>query len=80
MSVKPWYLASDDIHGIPLSRYIASWYIGGGTQSYHKVQDWLRTLVINDERLTEAEVIMVTNAIINGKLELQESVKDFLAK
>lgn len=81
------------IKGIHVSRYIASWYNVGGTkvrylnktdptkrriESYFA--DWLRTLVINDGHLTEDEVRYITHFAENGKLELQESAKEFLEK
>lgn len=78
--IRPWYLASILVHGIEITRYVSSWYIGGGTQSYHKAKEWLRTLTINGEALSEEEVTLIADCIVTGKLELQDSVKDFLAK
>ena len=78
--MTPWYLASDMIKGIPITRYIAAWYIGGGTQSIHRVRAWLRTLIIDGERLTDDEVETIAECTVTGKLELEESAKRFLKK
>lgn len=43
--------------------------------------DWLRSLVIDGEKLTEAEIDEIWSGTIifeNGKLELQESAKQFI--
>lgn len=72
--MKPWYMASEWINGIPLTRYIASWYIGGGDDNIHTVREWLRSLVINGRHLTEEEVALIAEATVTGKLELEDSV------
>lgn len=74
---KVWYEASEDINGIPLTRYIASWYIAGGKRNIHAIREWLRTLVINGRNLTEDEVQLIADCTVSGKLELEESVKAF---
>ena len=74
---KAWYEASEDINGIPLTRYIASWYIAGGKRNIHAIREWLRTLVINGRNLTDDEVQLIADCTVSGKLELEESVKNF---
>ncbi len=76
--MSPWYLASDMINGIPLTRYIASWYIAGGTPYRPKIRKWLESLIINGRHLTEEEVEVITECVAIGKLELQESAKKFV--
>lgn len=76
--MKFWFNASDDVRGIPLTRYVASWYAAGGRQDRNKVEAWLRSLVINGSHLTEDEVVLVAEATVNGKFELQESAKRFV--
>ncbi len=81
------------IKGIHVSRYIASWYNVGGTRvryfnktepTHRRIEttfaDWLRTLIINGEHLTEDEVRYITNFAENGKLELEHSAEKFLEK
>ena len=81
------------IKGIYVSRYIASWYNVGGTRvrylnktepTHRRVEttfaDWLRTLDINGEHLTEDEVRYITNFAENGKLELEHSAMKYLEK
>ena len=78
--MKPWYAMSEDIKGIPVSRWIASWYIGGGSQSKPMVKRWLKTIVVDGEPFTEEEINTLSECIVCGKLELQESVKKFIAQ
>lgn len=81
------------IRGIHVSRYVASWYNVGGKiyggyatkvdpitkkRITHRFHDWLRTLVIDSEHLTEEEIYYIHYYATNGKLELQESAKKFL--
>ncbi len=73
-----WYMASDEVRGIPITRYVASWYIAGGKHSPVQVREWLKSLIINDEHLNEDEVALLFECILNGKLELEESVKRFI--
>lgn len=79
------------IRGIHVSRYIASWYNVGGTEkryvnktdsSKRRIEnvfsDWLRTLVIDGEHLTEDEVRYIDAYRQNGKLELETLAKRFI--
>lgn len=77
--MAPWYLASDMIKGIPITRYIASWYIAGGTQSIHRVREWLKTLIIDGEHLSDDEIDLIAECTVTGKLELEGSAKRFLS-
>ena len=74
------------IRGIHISRYIASWVrVGGTIGRAHRhlgnscaFTDWLRTLEIDNEHLTDDEVWQIYRFATNGKLELQESAKRFI--
>lgn len=76
--MKPWYAWSDSVRGIPVTRYVASWYIAGGKQNYIQVRAWLESL-FSDEPLNEDELYELAECIVNGKLELQEHAKAFIA-
>ena len=78
--MKPWYAMSESIRGIPVTRYVASWYIGGGIRSINSVRKWLKSLMIDGEHLTDEEVETIAQCTVNGKLELEVSAKRFLAK
>jgi len=78
--MKPWYAMSESVRGIPMTRFVASWYIGGGYQNIHQVRKWLKSLIIDGEQLTDEEIEVIAQCIVNGKLELESSAKRFLAK
>lgn len=71
---------------ILMDRFPASWRNAGGRISgiprYDgKYIDWLKTLVVNGEPLTEEEVDEIyryTQELNCGKLELEISAKEFL--
>lgn len=71
------------IRGIYISRYVASWTNSGGTftrvRQKCSLKDWLRTLSIDGEKLTEDEIQRIWNYATNGKMELEHSAKDFLS-
>ena len=75
-----WYEASEWIKNIPVTRYIASYYIGGGRSSYKEARAWLEQLVIDGDKLTEKEVTLIATCIVEGMLELQENVNMFLLR
>lgn len=66
------------IKGIYVSRYIASWLHEKVRMSI-AFKQWLRTLVIDGEHLTEDEVDYIYNFATNGKLELQENASFFIS-
>ena len=76
------------IRGIHISRYIASWInvrvpIERAYRGLNRTGlfiDWLRSLVINGEHLTEDEVWRIYNFASNGKLELESSAKQFIKR
>ena len=76
--MKPWYSASEEIRGIPLTRFVASWYIAGGERSVPKMWDWLSSIEIDGEHLTNEEIDLIVQCATNGKLELEESAQDFI--
>ena len=78
--MTPWYLTSETIKNIPITRYIASWYIAGGNRSIHRIREWLKTLIIDGEHLSDDEIELIAECAVNGKLELEGSAKRFLSK
>lgn len=74
------------IRGIHISRYVASWVKSGGTLACRGKNDavdfrrWLKSLIIDGERLTDEEVRQVYNYATNGKLELEEDAKRFIVE
>ena len=75
---KQWYNLSEEIHGIPVTRFIASWYRMGGGPYSDEIEEWLETLSIDGEKLTNDEVVMVAQCATIGKLELEISAKNFI--
>lgn len=73
-----WYSMSEKVRGIPVTRYIASWYRSGGTNYRSELADWLRTLVVDGEPLTNEEVDLIADCATIGKLELELSAKKWL--
>lgn len=62
------------IKGIHISRYIASW-ANTGFPINSLFGDWLETLEIDGERLTEDEIDRIWNFAKCGKCEFQLSAK-----
>ena len=74
---------NDLVKGIHKSRYIASWCNVGGSLKRGdawRFQDWLRSLVIDGEHLTEDEVMSIYNYATNGKLELESNARLFIIR
>jgi len=73
------------IKGIHCSRYIASWHktkmpIAHASRGYNDSTifiEWLRTLVINGEKLSEDEIWRIQKFATNGKLELEANARAF---
>jgi hypothetical protein len=66
------------INGVHASRYIASWCKAGGhlgrrERGRFDFKDWLESL-----GLTEDEVRHIYNLATNGKLELENSAREFI--
>ena len=68
------------IKGIHISRYVASWTKFRDLHYSELFEAWLRTLIIDGEKLTEDEIRRIVYYADNGKLELQCSVERFLNK
>lgn len=68
-----WENNETKTHGIPYSRYIASWAKKGNGYFGDKFKDWLRSI-----DLTEDEVWEIYDMATNGKLELEDSIKSYL--
>lgn len=80
------------INGIYISRYIASWYKAGGSHTQYRNKsgtgrrvethfaDWLRSLKTDTGELflTEEQVLRIVCFAENGKLELENSAKNFI--
>lgn len=64
------------IHGIRATRYIASFLNEGGNIAW--LEDWLRTLVIDGEKLTDDEILHIRGLAEGGKMELERNAKMFL--
>ena len=76
---------NDIIKGLYISQYIAAWVVSGGTIDGHDLKggkhdfmNWLRSLEINNVKLSEADVKRIASFATNGKLELEFSAKRFL--
>ena len=80
------------IRGIFISQYIASWARKGGKfyerwyydekgklTSTHDFIGYLKSLVIDGEHLTDDEIYKIYSFATNGKLELEELAKDYIA-
>ena len=68
------------IRGIHATRFIASWSKVGGDFSHHRkgrndFEKWLKSLGLNDD-----EVRFIINLATNGKLELENSAREFLTQ
>lgn len=71
------------IRNIHCSRYVASYVKAGGSlrsREAWRFKGWLKSLVIDDEKLSDDEVLYIYNYGTNGKLELEEHAKRFLAE
>lgn len=72
------FVTKNMVHGIPTERFIASWYIAGGKNDRPKIEKWLQSITIDGKHLNEDEVDRLAAAITNGKMELEESARDFV--
>ena len=66
-----------NIKGIYISRYCASWIKAGGQRFDHYFIEWLTSLEIDGEKLTLPEINEIRNYAQNGKLELEDSARNF---
>lgn len=69
--------------GIHPTRFIMSWVRMGGTFSrrglgYDDFKDWLKTLIIDGRPLSEDDIYHITFLASNGKMELEDSAKNFI--
>ena len=65
------------INGIHKSRYIASWLKAGGTLYYGNDFDDFFTWLLS-EGMTENEAHEIVFLAMNGKMELENSAKQFM--
>lgn len=65
------------IEGIHISRFVASWVNKGGKLNF-EFKEWLKTLTINERKLTDEEIQDIYNFGTNGKLELEILATKFL--
>ena len=70
------------VKGIHISRYIMSWARVGGPLNYrgkgYTFGEWLETLEIDGSKLSEEEIHDIMFIAQNGKLELEESAREFI--
>lgn len=68
------------IKGIYMSRYLASWMKANDGKVFHRwdFEEWLETLVIDEEKLSQEEIRDIVSYATNGKLELEISALAFL--
>lgn len=76
------------IRNMYASQYIAAWYnIGGKNNRYYvkndarshsDFKDWLESLIIDGEHLTDDEIRYIDNLRSCGRLELEEHAKRFI--
>lgn len=71
-----WSDLSVKIRNIHVTRWVASYYIGGGTPSIHMARKWLERVIVDGEHLNSEEVECLAHAIVCGKLELQTSIEE----
>ena len=65
------------INGIYASRYIASYMNEIGTIYPRPFRQWLKSLIVNGEPLSEEDIDFLVNRALDGKLELEEHVRRF---
>lgn len=68
-----WENKRTETHGIPYSRYIASWAKKGNGYFSNKFWSWLESI-----GLTKVEVDEIREMATNGKLELELSIEEYL--
>lgn len=71
--------------GIHVTRFIMSWVRVGGTFScvgdgYDDFREWLNTLMIDGEPLSDQDVNHIMDLAVNGKMELEYSATKFLTQ
>lgn len=69
-----------NFEGIYYSRIIASYVKVRGKIYRDEFMDWLRSLTINDKKLTEDEIYDIYNMGTNGKMELESNCRAFFNK
>lgn len=67
------------IKGVHITRYIMSWIRAGGTLShrgggYWKFENWLKSLGLDKDEIHD-----IMEVAYNGKLELENSAREFIA-
>lgn len=84
------YFENKLFEGIYYSRFILSWVNAGGNFKEHKkivggtkrqlwlFRDWLKSLIINGKELPEDVIGEIVEIASNGKLEFEESAKEFI--
>ena len=68
------------INDIYASRYIASYTNEIGTVYPTPFRQWLKSLIVNDQPLSEEDIEFLVDRAMNGKLELEEHVRRFFDK
>lgn len=65
----------EDIH---YSRFIASYSKKSKDNKFYYFREWLATLTINGKKLSEDQIYEIYKMATNGKLELENSVTEFI--
>jgi hypothetical protein len=63
---------------IHYSRFIASWYIAGGSNKRGDFVEWLESLIINGKPIPKETIDEIEFLFSNGKLELETRAKLFI--
>ena len=70
------------VNGIHASCYAVSFMKecvdAGITPRYRLCMEWLGTLTVNGQRLSEDDKRLICNLLDNGKMELEHNAKEFL--
>ena len=70
-------LENKRIKGVHISRYLASYISNTGMFRLYQFEEWLRTLVLNGERLTDEEIGEIKEFAALGKMEFEYAAKEF---
>lgn len=72
------FFKTNEVLGISIEQFVASWYMAGGYPVRDKVEAWLESIEIHGQKLTEDQVQRVATAVVTGKCELQQFAKPFV--
>ena len=64
--------------GIYYSRFIASWINATGCEIDYRFKRWLATLTINGKSIPQEVIRDIYNFGTNGKMELEQSARNYI--